>query len=80
MSASTMTSKGQITIPKKVRDLLHLGVGDKVEFIVLGSNEVLMKPITKKSKDVFGKLKKQGQKIVSQEEMDAVIRSKYKAK
>lgn len=32
MPTSTLTSKGQITIPKKIRDLLHLRTGQRVEF------------------------------------------------
>ena len=31
---ATITSKGQITIPKKLRDHLHLNTGDKVEFVL----------------------------------------------
>ena len=33
MSAARLTSKGQITLPKSVRDRLHLAAGDRVEFI-----------------------------------------------
>ncbi|MBN2858158.1 MAG: AbrB/MazE/SpoVT family DNA-binding domain-containing protein, partial [Candidatus Delongbacteria bacterium] len=31
MSTATITTKGQITIPKKVRDDLHLNTGDIIE-------------------------------------------------
>ena len=31
---ATITSKGQITIPKKLRNNLHLNAGDKVEFVL----------------------------------------------
>jgi len=33
---STLTSKGQITLPKALRDELHLKAGDKIDF---GRNE-----------------------------------------
>lgn len=33
MSTSTVTSKGQITLPRDVRQALGLGVGDKVDFV-----------------------------------------------
>ncbi|WP_390889297.1 AbrB/MazE/SpoVT family DNA-binding domain-containing protein [Leptodesmis sichuanensis] len=34
MLTSTITSKGQITIPKAIRDLLNLHPGDRIDFIV----------------------------------------------
>lgn len=33
MASSTLTSKGQITLPKSVRERLRLDVGDRVEFV-----------------------------------------------
>lgn len=34
MSSATLSSKGQVTIPKEIRERLHLSEGDHVEFIV----------------------------------------------
>lgn len=33
MALTTITSKGQVTMPKNIRELLHLYAGDKVEFV-----------------------------------------------
>lgn len=42
MAESTVTSKGQITIPKAVRERLHLEPGDKVYFDVQTDGSVSM--------------------------------------
>lgn len=34
MAVATVSSKGQVTLPKEIRDILHLNEGDRVEFIV----------------------------------------------
>ncbi len=79
MALSTLTSKGQITIPKAVRDSLRLHSGDKVEFVITESREALLRPITKKVDDVYGRLHKSGRKTVSIEKMNAGIRQKMQA-
>lgn len=40
--ATTLTVKGQVTIPKKVRDALHLAPGDGVEFQVNALGQVVV--------------------------------------
>ena len=76
MALATLTNKGQVTIPKEVRDSMGLHPGDKLEFVITESGEALFKPVNKKVDDVFGRLCKHGRKPVSIEEMDAVIRQK----
>lgn len=39
---ATLTSKGQITLPKTVRDILALEAGDQVSFTVQPNNQVVM--------------------------------------
>ncbi len=78
MQQSTLTSKGQITIPKNVRDTIGLQTGDKIEFVITGQNEVLLRPITKKVDDVFGILHKAGREPVTVEQMDAAIKTKVR--
>ncbi|MFZ3208640.1 MAG: AbrB/MazE/SpoVT family DNA-binding domain-containing protein [Geobacteraceae bacterium] len=41
---ATVTSKGQVTIPKEIRDLLHIRSNDKVDF-VLDGEKVLLSPV-----------------------------------
>ena len=76
MALATITSKGQVTIPKAVRNSLRLQEGDKVEFVITESKEALLRPVTKKVDDVFGRLYMQGRKPISIEKMDAGIRQK----
>lgn len=79
MTCSTLTKKGQVTIPKAVRDSLGLHPGDKLEFVITDSGEAFVRPVTKRVDDVFGRLHKAGKKSVSIEEMDAAIRRKMQA-
>jgi AbrB family looped-hinge helix DNA binding protein len=46
MPSTTLTSKGQVTIPKEVRDELNLRVGDRVAFRVLEDGTVVVEPET----------------------------------
>jgi AbrB family looped-hinge helix DNA binding protein len=39
---STVTSKGQVTIPKEIRDILHIHTNDKVDFVLDGERVVLI--------------------------------------
>jgi antitoxin PrlF len=39
---TTLTSKGQVTIPKQIRDALHLLPGSAVDFAVNASGEVVI--------------------------------------
>ena len=79
MPTATMTSKGQVTIPKAVRESLHLHTGDRVEFVVHGSDEALVRPITKSVDEVFGRLHAPNQPILTVEEMDAAIAAQVRS-
>ncbi len=82
MTTATLTSKGQITIPKAVRDSLNLRSGDRVAFVVHGDSEAVLKPITKTVDQVFGILQRPGQPARSVDDMNKAIarrmRSKFK--
>jgi len=74
MSSAAITSKGQITIPKAVRDLLGLRKGDRVEFQVSKNRTAILVPRTTRTDDVFGMLSRYGKgRKVSIEDMDRGI-------
>jgi len=41
--ATTLTSKGQVTIPKKIREALKIGPGSAIEFAVNAAGEVVVR-------------------------------------
>lgn len=45
MPTATITSKGQITLPKAVREQLHVDQGDRVEFVIDGRGAVWLRPM-----------------------------------
>ena len=58
MSVATLTSKGQVTLPKDVRAKLHLEAGEKIAFRVDESTgSAVMFPLNKTVDEVFGVLK-----------------------
>ncbi len=40
--STTLTSKGQVTIPRQIRDALNLAPGSSVEFAVNGDGDVVI--------------------------------------
>ena len=74
MMTSTMTSKGQITIPKRIREMLGLQIHDRVVFTPVEDGKVLLTTETKSAEALFGLLKhKKPAKPVPVEEMDRAI-------
>ena len=69
---ATITSKGQVTVPKKVRDQLHLKAGDRIEFLVDEDGTVRVVPVTAKVTELKGMVPKP-RRAVSLEEMDEAI-------
>lgn len=73
MTTSTLTSKGQITLPKQVREELGLSTGDRVDF-VMGPNGIYSLVPVKRSVVALKGIIKQPRKAVSLAAMDAAIR------
>jgi len=80
MVTATLTTKGQITIPKSIRDSLHLHSGDRIAFILNGDVEAVLKPMTKSVEDVFGTLHAPTQPRRSVTEMKAAVANRFRSK
>jgi antitoxin PrlF len=73
VATATMTSKGQLTVPKEIRDRLSLKPGDKVEFVPSGDNRVMMrKRRTIGMQELFGALPTNGMSLTL-EDIDEAI-------
>jgi len=76
MATATLTSKGQVVVPKPIRDYLHLHRGDTLDFLVQESGDVLMRPAVEDVHNLKGALHKPGRRPVSLETMQRVIRQR----
>lgn len=66
---ATLTSKGQTTIPKPIRNSLGMKTGDRMTFTLMPDGVVLMRVKNKSLLDLAGKLYKKGRKPVSTEQL-----------
>ena len=71
MPSATINSKGQLTLPKAIRDLLRLGAGDRVDFVVKDDGTVVLRPATVDVRDLRGMLHRKGLTPLTIEEMNA---------
>lgn len=72
MTAATLTSKGQLTLPKEVRAALGVGPGDRVDFVRMEDGNFAVLPATHSVKSLMGLIPKP-KKPVSLEDMDKAI-------
>jgi antitoxin PrlF len=63
-SGSTLTSKGQTTIPKAIRESLGMKTGDKMTFTLMPDGAVIMRVKNKQVSDLAGLLQKKGRKAI----------------
>lgn len=72
MPAAKITSKGQITLPKAVREALGIGPGDRVDFVQMADGNFAVLPATQPVKRLKGIIPRP-KKPVSLQDMDAAI-------
>jgi antitoxin PrlF len=71
MQESTVTIKGQTTLPRDVRRALGLASGDKVRYVILDGEVRLLK--SRPVNELAGILTRPGRRPVSLEEMEDAI-------
>jgi AbrB family looped-hinge helix DNA binding protein len=68
-TSATLTSKGQTTIPKSIRDSLGLKTGDRMTFTLMPDGVVLLRVKNKRVADLAGMLHKKGRKPIPIEKL-----------
>ena len=58
MDTATLTSKGQITVPKPIRDRLNIMPGDRIHFFVEDDGTVVFMPAKSDVRELKGILPK----------------------
>ena len=74
MPTATLTSKGQITLPRRVREHLRVQVGDTVDFVIGADGEVRVRSGDVEVSALKGLLRQPGRRAVTLDEMDRAIR------
>lgn len=69
-----MTTKGQVTIPKRLRDHLGLGPGSKVDFELLDDGRVVLHPDRQAPQNRFVRLRGSAKAGLSTEELMILTR------
>lgn len=77
MAASTLTRKGQTTIPLKVRSHLKLRPGDKIEFVIQPDGKVVMTPKNIDIRELAGMLGP-ARRHLTIEQMDEAVRKRFR--
>jgi len=74
-----MTSKGQTTVPRVVREHLRLQSGDQIDFVIHPDGSVSVRPSTVHVKELKGMLHRKNMKAVSIEKMNAAVRKRARS-
>ncbi|MBE9216446.1 AbrB/MazE/SpoVT family DNA-binding domain-containing protein [Plectonema cf. radiosum LEGE 06105] len=74
MAITSVTTKGQVTIPKEIRDYLNIDTGSKVDFVIDENGIVTLIPLNVPVKNLSGILHRPGMKSATLEEMETAIK------
>jgi AbrB family looped-hinge helix DNA binding protein len=79
MTTTNVTSKGQVTSPKPVRDYLGLRAGSPVRFERLASGDIVLRPATKAGRaaeSTFARMRGRATVKMSTDEIMALMRGR----
>lgn len=79
MSQTTLTSKGQVTIPKAVRERLDLKAGDRIDFIVNDAGEAVIRRVSRSTQETRGMLAHRASGPIPIEQMDEALRQRFRS-
>jgi AbrB family looped-hinge helix DNA binding protein len=75
MARTSLTSKGQITLPKEIRERLRLKAGVKFECYVDRDGQVVFVPLTVKLEELIGILPHSGPPKTIKEINEAIVQA-----
>lgn len=73
MASATITAKGQITIPARVREAMGLDTGDRIEFVEVEKGEFKMIAATRSVRELEGRYRGRRSTPLSIEEMNKIV-------
>lgn len=73
MPTATVTSKGQVTLPRRIREALRVRPGDRIDFVLAENGEVRVRAGEVDVSELRGLLRRPGRRPVSLETMDEAI-------
>jgi antitoxin PrlF len=77
---ATLTSKGQVTLPKKIRDLLQMDAGTTLDFQVLDDNTITARLVKPDARRIRGLLKSPHAKALTVAQMDEAVSKHLRGK
>jgi antitoxin PrlF len=80
MLTAKLSTKGQLVVPKAVRDHLRVSAGDRLDFIIGDDGEVVIRPAVVDVRDLKGLLHEPGRRTVSLADMQRVVRNRAAGK
>ncbi len=80
MPTATVTSKGQVTVPKPIRDRLKLHAGDRLDFVLEEEGKVILRKASIPIQELEGILHRADRKPVSLQDMKETVRRRFGAR